>query len=111
MKHTLADAPSRRIIRTPESEPSPYRYSVAFRKCGRAFCEWLAHTLLICGILGCIALTEWALKWFLQSPNPRLFDVIPVSWIFHAADGGVLIGLSYYGVKAAVAAYNGQYES
>jgi len=60
---------------------------------------------LICGILGCIAATEWALKWFLHSPNPRLFDIVPLSWIFQAADGGVLVALSFYGVRAAIVAY------
>lgn len=79
-----------------------------FIRCASALAEWVAHTLLSIGIILCIAGTEWCMRAFLHNKQPLLFGTLPLAWIFHGAELGVLVGVSYYGVRAAVSAYRGQ---
>lgn len=79
-----------------------------FERCWWAFQEWLAHTLLILGIIGCIWLIDVGLRLAMHSNDPRFFDLLPVKWIFQAADCGVLVRLSIHGVRAALHAYHGR---
>lgn len=81
-----------------------------FARCFRAGCEWFAHTLLAVFIVGCNSGVEAAIVFFAHSPNPKFFGLVPVAWIFHGADAGVLAGLSVYGVRAAIITYRGKRE-
>lgn len=74
-----------------------------FVRCFHAGCEWLAHSLLAIFVIACMAAVEWMLHYLLASAT--FFGVLPISWIFNGADLAVLIGLSYYGVRASIAAY------
>lgn len=89
-------------------EERPRASARPFERCWWAFQEWLAHTLLILGIIGCIWLIDVALHLAMNSDDPVFFGVLPVKWIFQAADCGVLVGLSIHGVKAALHAYHGK---
>lgn len=86
--------------------PEPLRE--VFARCLRAGCEWFAHTVLAVFIIGCNSGVEAAIVFFSHSPDPKFFGLLPVAWIFHGADAGVLVGLSVYGVHAAVITYRGK---
>lgn len=79
-----------------------------FIRCGRALAEWLAHTLLALGIIMCITLVDLAIHRLMGPGDVHFFGILPLPWVFQAADLGVLIGISFYGVKAAIAAYRGR---
>lgn len=89
--------------------PEPLRE--VFVRCFRAACEWLAHTVLAMVIVGCNAAVEGALVFFAGTHDAKFFGVMPVTWIFHGADVGVLVGLSVYGVRAAIITYRGSRRS
>ena len=89
----------------PPMLPSDLLRTNPFVRCARAAAEWSAHTLLALVIIACNSGLEWALKWLNRTDDPKFFDLLPMSWIFHAADVAVLVALSVYGVRAAIAAY------
>lgn len=76
-------------------------------RAGRALLEWIAHTLVVGGLLlGFKGIEE--LIHFLWSGNERLlFGVFPLRYIFDAADLAILIGFLTYGVYSVIKAYRG----
>jgi hypothetical protein len=102
----MADSGSAPAIST-GSQPKPVR-SGPFWRCWWAFREWLAHTLLTIGVIACIWALDRSVRLFMNSDDPQFFGILPVKWIFQAGDCAVFLGLSYLGVRAALAAYRGQ---
>src|SRR5687767_121648 len=90
-------------VTPPPHLPLRNRVVGPFVRCFRAACEWLAHTFLALVVICCMAAVEWAVKALVHSP--RLFDIVPIAWLFHGADVAVLVGLSSVGVRAAIHAY------
>jgi hypothetical protein len=77
-------------------------------RCGWALLEWIAHTVLIIGVIACVAAIDLAIRLLMRSDHPTFFSVFPVHWIFDAADCGALLGFSILGVRASLAAYRGE---
>jgi hypothetical protein len=57
--------------------------------------------LLVLGIRG----LELLIKWAWDSKNPLLFDVLPLKWLFHAMDLGVLVAFGFYGLISVTKAF------
>jgi len=96
------------VVEADSTTPRQKSLAEPFSRSLRALAEWLAHTMLAGGIIGCITLIDRWLHLLLGAGNATFFGVLPVSWVFHAADLGVLVGTSYHGVKAALSAYRGE---
>lgn len=78
-------------------------------RCLRAFLEWLAHSILLFGILAVIQGLHWGLTHVLGIPaDKRFFDVVPMAYLFDGADFAVLIGVAIVGVTAVVRSYLGK---
>ena len=82
---------------------------VLVRRCGRALLEWLAHSILLFGILACIQALHVGVLAIGISPNKRFFGRIPLEWLFDAADFAVLVGIGVIGLVAAVRSYLGKH--
>jgi hypothetical protein len=81
-----------------------YLRNVGYR-CGRAFIEWFAHSLLLFGIFCCIDGLRRGLLLLGIPTEKKLFERIPLEWLFDGAHLALLIGIALVGVTAAVRSY------
>ncbi len=72
-----------------------------------ALIEWLAHTIVVAGLLIGFRLTEYLLHVLYNGGNRLLFGVLPLHWIFDAADLGTLVGFLTCGVLGVLRAFSG----
>jgi len=80
-------------------------------RCLRAFAEWLAHSLLLFGILAVIEGLHWCLTNVLRIPaSKKFFDIVPMAYLFDGADLALLVGVAVVGVTAVVRSYLGKHE-
>lgn len=80
-------------------------------RCLRAFAEWVAHSLLLLGILAVIQGLHWCLTHVLGIPaNKKFFAVVPMAYLFDGADFALLVGVAVVGVTAVVRSYLGKHE-
>lgn len=79
-------------------------------RCLRAFAEWLAHSLLLFGIIAVIEGLHWCLTNILGIPaDKKFFDVVPMAYLFDGADLALLVGVAIVGVTAVVRSYLGKH--
>jgi len=71
----------------------------------RALVEWGAHLLVVAGLLIGFRLVELLIARLWPDADRRLFGVLPLKYIFDAADLAVLIGLLTYGIWCVIKAY------
>lgn len=57
-------------------------------------CHIVVAGLIIVGIRA----LEGLMSWLWQSQNPLLFDLLPLKYLFHAMDLGVLLVFAFYGI-------------
>ena len=58
-----------------------------------------AHLLLAAGLIGAV----WAIQWLLaEAGDPKLFDWIPLRYMFDVMDAGILAVFIWYGVGGAI---------
>lgn len=78
-------------------------------RCARAFLEWLAHSLLLFGIMAVIQGLHWGLIHALQVPeNKDFFGKVTLQQLVDGADFALLVGIGIVGVVAAVRSYLGK---
>lgn len=68
-----------------------------FARLSRALVEITAHALLLIAALGLIRLVQLAIEYFWAGKEVRLFDVIPLKYVFDGADLVMLIGFLLIG--------------
>jgi hypothetical protein len=79
-------------------------------RCGRAFIEWLAHSILLFGIFACVQGLRCALQWIGVPASKKFFGCIPLEWLFDGADLALLIGIGIVGVTAVVRSYRDEWK-
>jgi hypothetical protein len=58
-----------------------------------------AHVLLAATLIGAI----WVIQWLLaDAGDPKLFDWIPIRYMFDVMDAGILAVFIWFGVKGAI---------
>ena len=78
-------------------------------RCSRAFLEWLAHSLLLFGIMAVIQALHWGLINILRIPaNKAFFGKVSLEYLVDSADFTLLVGIGIVGVVAAVRSYLGK---
>jgi hypothetical protein len=64
----------------------------------RAGAYFAAHVLIAAALIGAIYVIQWLL---VQIGDPKLFDWIPIRYIFDAMDFGILVAFVVFGVVEA----------
>lgn len=76
-----------------------------FIKAWRVGCFLLAHLLVTLGLIAVIEVVRWALS---RLDDPKLFDFIPLRYVFDAMDMGILIVFLIMGTFHAVAVFRAE---
>jgi hypothetical protein len=71
----------------------------------RAAVHLACHVALAALIIIGIRALELLMAWLWQVPNPLLFDALPLKWMFHAMDVGVLLVFGFYGIISVARAF------
>jgi hypothetical protein len=64
-------------------------------------CHLVVAGVILLGIRG----LELLMAFLWKSQNPLLFDVLPLKWLFHAMDLGVLLVFGFYGIISVAKAF------
>jgi hypothetical protein len=75
-----------------------------FKKAFRSFCYLLAHTLVAVTIIAVIEAIRAVIEWF---GNPKLFDFLPLRYIFDAVDVSILTVFLIFGTAEAIREFKG----
>jgi hypothetical protein len=67
--------------------------------------EWACHCLVVVGILVGIRLLEAVTSALWGPSEVQLFSMLPLRYVFDAADLGLLVGLLTYGIFRVIVTY------
>lgn len=99
------------IRRHPESKKSWRSFARRILgRCGRAFIEWFAHSVLLFGIFACIEALRHGLILLGIPENKLFFGRVPLMWLIDGADLALLVGIGVVGIIAAVRSYLGRWD-
>jgi hypothetical protein len=81
------------------------KWYAPFRRTRNALIELLAHALVVAGLLIAIRVLEELMHFLWKETNYLFFGIIPLKYVFDAADLAILIGFLTFGVYSVVKAY------
>jgi len=81
--------------------------TVPLLRARNALIEWTAHILVVAGLLVGFWLIELLMHWLWKDSERFLFGIIPLHWVFDAADLAILGGFLLYGIFKVLQTYRG----
>jgi hypothetical protein len=88
----------------------PQRWYQPFSRAFQALIEWSAHLLVVAGLLGGFRLIELVVEKLWGPSEYIFFGKLPLRYVFHAADFGILVGLQLRRVQGYRHIYLGNSE-
>jgi hypothetical protein len=79
--------------------PKPLPWHAPLTKALRAAAFFVAHAFLAILIIGLVAIVKVVLHWL---GDPKLFDLIPISYVFDAMDATALAVFIPFGASEAI---------
>jgi hypothetical protein len=110
--HAIKEAPRLFFGRAQRREPDDISHRAAeterpsradFGAAGAAIAEWFTHTIVAVTLIASIWLVQATTR--LLGITDRLFDILPIQWIFDATHLAVLLSWVIGGVRASFKAY------
>lgn len=68
----------------------------------------VSHLAVAAGIILCIWALDHFVHWLWNDREPTLFGVMPLIYLFHAMDAGVLLVFAFWGIVEANQVFRGK---
>lgn len=87
------------------AESAAVKWYAPYLRARHALAEWTSHCLVVIGILVGIRVVEEVVTYLWWPHAMSLFGVLPLRFVFDAADLGLLGGFLTYGVYRVIVSY------